>query len=470
MRFSARRAAFSATLLLALWVGLSRAFQPELPPQGHNVLMILIATIGLWIFKPLKMPFSVSSAFFLAASLISGVQPAAVFSGFAGGAVWSLIPALFFGFALAKTGLGRRIAYFGMKSVRVSYPSLLLMWTLIGLVLSILTPSITVRVVIVTPIALDCVRICGLPERSKERSLILMTAWAMAIIPGIGWLSGSLTGPIISGLFAATPGLGPVGFSAWLSVSLLPVALASALLVVAGYAVMRPSGRPASDPRVFADAYRQLGAVSGGERATGAVLVACFAMFVTSSLHHVPDTAVCLLGFFALAALGVIEPGDIGRGISWDMVVFVGTAMGFGQVFAACGVSAWLSGGIVGAIAPIAQSPWTLVAGAMAALFLWRFVDIAVFVPTMAIVVAVLPEISASYGISPLVWIPMLSLAQNAFFMSYTNLFASIAENVLGEGAWTRGHLARYGLAYFAASLVATLASVPYWKSIGMFG
>jgi hypothetical protein len=242
------------------------------------------------------------------------------------------------------------------------------------------------------------------------------------------------------------------------------------LLVLVGYAALRPSERLDADPKVFAEAYRRLGAVSRDEKTTGIVLIACFLMFVTSSLHHVPDTAVCLLGFFVLAAAGVIEHGDIGRGISWDMVVFVGTAMGFGQTFGACGISAWLSGKISGAIDPIAHSPWTLIPVAVAALFLWRFVDIAIFIPTMAIVVAVLPEISARYGINPLVWVPLLSLAQNAFFMSYTNLFASIAENALGDGSWTRGHLARYGLAYFLVSLAGVLASVPYWQAIGMFG
>ena len=37
-------------------------------------------------------------------------------AGYTSSAVWVLIPALFFGFALIKTGLGKRIAYFVLKT------------------------------------------------------------------------------------------------------------------------------------------------------------------------------------------------------------------------------------------------------------------------------------------------------------------------------------------------------------------
>ncbi|MGI6119528.1 MAG: hypothetical protein ACOYIB_02985, partial [Desulfosporosinus sp.] len=53
------------------------------------------------------------------------MPPATVFSGFTSPALWTLIPALFLGFVLAKTGLGKRIAYLGMKSTKLSYAGIL---------------------------------------------------------------------------------------------------------------------------------------------------------------------------------------------------------------------------------------------------------------------------------------------------------------------------------------------------------
>lgn len=287
MNKAVKNAGFSVFLILGIIVGVSQIFHPALDLRGHLTLMMLIITIGLWIFKPLNLPFSVSGGLFMASLLAFGVPAANVFSGFSGTAVWSLIPALYFGFVLAKTGLGKRIAYFGMKSIKVTYPNLLMMWTVIGVVLSMLTPSITVRVVIVTPIALQCVQICKLPEGSKARSLILITAWGMAVIPGVGWLTGSLAGPMMSGFYASIPGLGAIDFASWARVSLLPIAVITILTVFTGYFVLKPSEKLDISKEVFQEEYRKLGPVSRNETITGIVLVACFLMFVTNSVHHI---------------------------------------------------------------------------------------------------------------------------------------------------------------------------------------
>jgi anion transporter len=470
MNKAAKYSLFSSLLILSAAIGLTLTLRPAVDARGYAALATLIVTIGLWIFKPLKLSFSASAAFFMAALLAFGVPAANVFSGFAGTAVWTLVPALFFGFALAKTGLGKRIAYFGMKSIRVTYVSLIFMWIVIGVVLSMLTPSITVRVVIVTPIALQCVQACKLPEGSKARSLILITAWAMAVIPGIGWMTGSLNGPILSGFYASIPGLGAIDFSSWVRVSLLPVAVITVLTALAGYFVLRPSERLNAGKDVFRKAYRELGPVSAREKITGTVLIACFLLFVTSSVHHIPDSAVCLLGLFALAAFGIVETKEFSSGINWDLVVFIGTAMSFNSVFSVTGLASWMSDILVEAAAPVAGNPYLFVFTVLALLFLWRFVDVALFIPTMAIVSAIVPEVYARYHIHPLIWVPLLCIPMNSFLLSYTNMFALVAEANMGEKGWTGIHLTKYGAVYFAVSMLVMLIAVPYWISIGMFG
>ncbi|MEL7563690.1 MAG: SLC13 family permease [Dehalobacterium sp.] len=461
---------FGVFLILGLLVGILQPFGPELSTQGHYIIMMLLVTIGLWIFKPGNIPFSISSALFMASLLALGVAPAGVFAGFTSPAVWSLIPALFFGFVLAKTGLGKRIAYLGMKSTKLSYGGILFMWAVIGLVLSALTPSIAVRVVIVTPIALNCVNICQLPEGSKGRSLILITAWAMAVIPGTGWLSGSLAGPIISGFYSSVPTLGPIDFSDWSKVQLLPAMLISTLTVIGGYFVLRPSEPLQMTKEAFSEEYKKLGSFTKEEIITGIVLAAAFLMFVTNSrLHHISDAATCLVAWFLLAAAGIIKANEVSIGISWDLVIFVGTAMGFGAVFAQSGVAQWLASIVVPALAPISGNPWIFVYSVLVILFIWRFVDIAALIPTMAIISAITPQIAEAYGINPLVWIGLLCIPLNAFFMSYTNMFALVGEaNMMGKG-WTAKHFAQVGIVYFISSMISMIVTIPYWISIGMF-
>lgn len=455
--------------ITGLLVGIAKPFQPELDPRGHWIIMLLIFTLGLWILKPLGIPFSISSAFFLGSLLAIGLPASAIFSGFTGTAVWVLIPALFFGFVLAKTGLGKRIALLGLKYAGLSYVGLLLIWVVIGVVLSILTPSITVRVVIIAPIALNFVNICGLPEGSKGRSLILLSAWAMALIPGTAWLSGSLGGPILNGFYSAVPGLGPISFNDWARVSFLPVIILTVLTILGGYLALKPAEPLKLNREVFAEEYRKLGPMTAQEKITSLILTAAFVMFVTNPLHHIPDSATCLFALFLLTAAGVIQAQEVSTGINWDLVIFIGTATGLGAVFSQSGIDAWFSSILVKAMAPVAGSPWTLIYAAVIAMFLLRFVDIAAFIPSMAILTAILPQIAAAYGVNPLVWIPLFTISINVFILSYQNMFALIAEaNQAGKG-WTARHFGIYGGVYFAAVLITMLAAIPYWISIGMF-
>lgn len=455
--------------ILGLSVGIGAPFQPDLDQRAHLIVMMLLITIGLWIFKPLQIPFSISSALFMAFILALGIPANIVFSGFTGSAVWVLIPALFFGFVLTKTGLGKRIAYFGMKYAPLSYGGLLFMWALIGIVLSTLTPSITVRVVIITPIALNCANICNLPAGSKSRSLVLLTAWSMAVIPGTGWLTGSLAGPILNGFFSSVSGLGPISFNDWIRVSFLPVTILTILTVLGGYLFLRPSEPLILSKEAFKLEYDKLGKMSKPEKFTGAILIASFFMFVTNSLHHIPDTATCLIALFLLTAAGVINAREVSTGIGWDLVIFIGSATGLSAIFAHSGISQWISTILVNALAPVAGNPWLFVYAILLIMFLWRFVDIATFIPTMAIISAVLPQIADAYGISPLVWVPLITIAMNAFFLSYQNMFALVAETNLADRGWTSRHLSRYGTAYFIASMLTMLVVIPYWISIGMF-
>lgn len=452
------------------YLGLAKPFAPVLDSLGHLSLMLLIITVALWILKPFGLPFSASSGFLMAGLLAIGVPASAVFSGFSGGAVWTLIPALFFGFVLAKTGLGRRIAYFGMKIFPKTYPGLVLMWAVIGMVLSLLTPSITVRAVLVTPIALQCVDILQLPKGSRGRSLILLMAWGMAMIPSVGWQTGSLAGPIISGFYAANPALGAIDFASWARVSFLPVMIITALTLVGGYLAFRPKDKLVVDKAAFDQEYSNLGPMSREEKISGLILSLSFIMFATSRLHGIPDAATVLFAWFILNLTKIIEPKEISSGISWDLVIFIGTAMSFGAIMSHTGISEWLSSNLLVAIAPIAGNPWIFVYVVIIAFFLWRFVDIATFIPTFAIIAAIAPAVSQSFGIDPLVWVPLLALAQNAFFLSYTNMFALVAEANMGDRGWKPAELSKFGVVYFVAVLLAMLAAIPYWQSLGLFG
>ena len=107
-----------------------------------------------------------------------------------------------------------------------------------------------------------------------------------------------------------------------------------------------------------------------------------------------------LAGLFLLTLFGVIKGTEIGSGISWDLVIFIGVAMSFGAVFGATGVSKWLVGVLVPVIAPLTSSPWVFCYSIMILFFILRFFDVAVFVPTFAIFVPIAGD-SEQLGVNP---------------------------------------------------------------------
>ena len=440
----------------------------SLSTQGQVVLAGILITLGLWIFKPFKLPFSAGALFFAAYMMAVGIPTATVFSGFTQSAVWTLVAALFFGFVLKKTGLGYRLALMILKLFRPSYLTLTLAWALIGLILSVLTPSMTVRVAIMMPIAVSCTELCNLKAGSKGNSLILLTAFAMALIPGGGWITGSLTGPVLQGAYDSVQGLeGMLNFTSWFSVSFVPVEIATVLMLAGSLIFLKPKEKlPEEAARAIKET--KLGRIKKDEIITAVILVACFILFLSGNKLSISSTIVCLGAVVLFFAFGIIKASEIGEAVSWDLIVFLGMALSLGNICSSVGIIEWLSGLIVPALKPFAGNPFLFVGVVTVFFFMWHFIDIASFFPTFVIFPAVFPAIQEAYGVSPLIFAPILALAGCAFFVSYENHWVLMGQAVARERSWTGAHLGTYGTIYFVSSLIGIMIAVPIWQNMGL--
>ena len=455
--------------LIAVIIMVTKPFSVNLNDTGQIMLGAILITLSIWIFRPFNLTFSMGGLFLAFFSLALGLKPVVVFSGFTQSAIWTLIPALFFGYALQKTGLGKRIALAIIKLFKPSYLSLILAWVLIGVALSVLTPSITVRVAIVIPIAVQCCELCKLEKGSKGNSLILLTAFAMALIPGSGWMSGVLWGPIIKGMMDAAPGTnGLVTFNSWFSVLFLPTVIITAILIAGSLVVLKPKEKLSEDAINVIKEHRE-DKMSRQETVAAIILVAVFVMFLTNKLHGIPDAALCLAATFAFFLFGVLEPKDFNVGVNWDLIVYIAMALSLGAIFTETGISKWLAGIVVPALAPIAGNPWTFTFSVVTVMFLWRFIDVALFIPTIAIMTPILPAIQEAYRISPLVLMALFVMAGNSFLMAYQNMWAIMSQAIAGDRSWNDKHLSIYGALYFIACLISLAVTIPMWINAGLF-
>ncbi len=475
-----------AIAVLGILIAIAQPFSPGLSPLGHYVMGTVVVALGMWIFRPGMLPFMAGTSVILGVTLalffahkaglvFPGKVPfkappqifGVVMGGFTSSAVWTLIPALFFGFVLQKTGLGKRVAYMVLKAFPASWLGLAISWLVIGVALSALTPSITVRVAIVVPIAIGIVEACKLEYRSKGSAYVCLLAWGLAIFPGTGWLTGSLSGPIMQGFFP--PEIKSMcNFDDWFKILALPWFVVTIVYVVLAYLFAKPKEAIAISSDMFKEEYKKLGPMSKDELVTLLILLGSLVMFSTEKIHGIPTPATALGAMFLLIMFRIITGPEISAGINWDVVCFFGVAVALPPIFGVSGISAWFGPLIQGPIMSLAGAPMLFMLVITAGLLLIRFVDVPWGFTTCALTIIMLIPLFKDFGYHPLVVTMAYLIAINFFLMGYQQPWIPMAEGMIQGRGWAPAHVTLFGLIYIASAFISLLVAVPYWKMIGV--
>jgi anion transporter len=453
-------------VIAALFIGLTKPIA-NLSPLGHHIMAVVLVTLGLWIFRDSALAYLAGGAVLMGGSLAFGLPLGTVASGFASSAVWVLIPALFFGFALVKTGLGKRIAFLVLKTFEPSYPSVILSWCIIGVLLSALTPSITVRIAIVMPIAMNLVEACKLPDRSRGSALICLVAWASALIPGTGWLTGSLWGVFMLGFYPAE--IKPlVNFGNWFEYMAVPWTIATVVFMGLLYVVMKPK-EPLSIPKdAFNKQYEALGKISRQEIVTAVILVSALVMFATEKYHGISTPAVALFAFLGLMLFRVVNFPEISTGVNWDIIYFFGAAISLSSILIKAGITDWLRPIIEPGVLAFADQPLMLLFVIVGGLWVIRFLDVPWGFSTIALTAPLFIPLYNVHHLHPALISVAVIAAGNSFFLPYQQPFIMIGEAMTKSRAWTPGHVSTGGAVYAASVLVAIFLASFYWKAMGL--
>src|SRR5580700_9742169 len=164
------------TAAIAVAVGLAIVALPT--PQGLSrsaqlILGITAFTAVVWASQVINN--GIASVLMMGLLLLAGVRVPLVLSGFGGGAFWVLLTVLFYGFAMRKTGLAERLSYYILSLFPGSYRGVLTAFFVIGFILALGIPSMTVRTAIMAPIAWALCQSLGLSPLSTGSALIIIT-------------------------------------------------------------------------------------------------------------------------------------------------------------------------------------------------------------------------------------------------------------------------------------------------------
>jgi anion transporter len=432
---------------------------------GHSILAILALTVTFWVFEVLIS--AVTSLLMLALMIVAGVRPEHALSAFSGQAFWILLVVLFYGYAMQSTGLAKRLSFVILSWFPPTYAGILASFFVIGLMLSLGVPSITVRTAILAPIAWALVEALGLPPRSRESSLIVISTVEMAMVPGCATLLGSLWGPLMIQLFRAQGY--DLQWTMWARAMTLPTIVWCVLLLVGNWVVLRPE-RELTGGRAFAKSQlAALGAMSRHEKTTAAVVLLSMCYWVTQDrLHHFPTYVVGMFALVAFAASGILREQDFGRAVPWSLLLFLGAVFSLPEIIQQNHVSEWVAGLVVPIVQAVSASTLALAVVLCAAMLLLRFTDPTGFM-IMTVLFLPISSILRGASISPIVLIASLLIGGHPFWTLYENYWMALAGGLTGGQGFSDTHRVRLAHVYGTTSLLAVAIAVAYWRAIGLW-
>jgi anion transporter len=449
-------------LAVAIVVGLGLAAMPT--PHGLSliakyVLAIAAFTVVLWASQAINN--GVASVLMMALMVLVKVPPPLALSGFSAPAWWILLCVLYYGFVMKKTGLAERLSYYILTLFPGSYAGILSAFFVIGFILALGIPSMTVRTAIMTPIAWALVQSLGLPKRSRGSALIVLTTVEMAVIPGLAFLYGSLDGPIVVAAFQ-TKHL-PLTWLGYARVLTFPTLLLCVMILIANQFVLRPE-EPLRTHSAFAkDRLKALGPFKRDELITAIVVIISIGLWTTK----LPSFMVGMIAMAIFALAGILRDEDIGTGVSWTLLLFIGGILGLANVVQQYKVTDWLAGYFI----PIAQRltySVTLVVLVMALImYLLRFLDPSAFIAIPVLFLTTV-EVTMAAGLPPLVLMAPLLIASVPFWLSYENFWIAMGDGITGNDGFTSGQRVRLANTYAVLALVSLIVSVGFWKLIGV--
>lgn len=431
--------------------------------QGQLVLAITVFSAILWASEIINN--GIASVLMMGLLIVAGVRPPLALSGFGGPPFWALVTVLFYGFAMKKTGLAERLAYYILSLFPGTYLGILCAFFVIGFVLALGIPSITVRTAIMLPIAWALVQSLGLPNHSRGSALIILTTVEMAIIPGLAFLYGSLDGPVVIASFAAKQL--PLAWLGYAQVVTFPTLLLCALILTVNPLLLRPERPLQASPDFARERLSALGPFRLPEWITAAVVLVSIVFWATDRFHGLPAFVIGTLAMAVFAFAGILRDEDLSTAIPWSLLLYLGGVFGLANVIQDVKVTDWLAGLFVPVARQLTSNPVLLMVVMSLAMYLLRFLDPSSFI-AIAVLFLSIVDVTNAGGIPPLVLMAPLLIASVPFWMTYQNFWVAMGEGLTTGLAFTPAQRLRLANGYAVMVLVAMTVAVGYWKWVGV--
>jgi anion transporter len=387
------------------------------------------------------------------------------FSGFANDTPWFLFGALLLGVIATRSGIARRLAYFIMLRVGVTYPRILLGLILTDFLLTFIVPSGIARVVIMASIALGLAEAFHSPPGSNvSRGMFLILSYTAnifdkMIIAG----AGSITARGLIEKVGGVEVLWSYWFIAFLPCSIITVLAAwwltlwlyppETVALRGGYAYLQAE-------------IKKMGAWTPLEKKSALFLAGAIVLWLTDFIHHI-SPAVIGMGVGLLALLprvGVLDIEEMRR-LNYLPVFFVAAAVSMGTVLEATkglevltnAMFAWMQPHMTNVVTTTIVMYWTA--------FFYHFL-LASEISMLATSIPLVMEFAKSHDMHPLLLGMIWTFAAGGKLFAYQSGVLIVGYSY---GYFAARDLVRMGAWLTVVEFVVLLLLVPfYWPLIGL--
>ena len=435
-----------------------------LQPVTQHAFAIVGFMVVAWITRAMDYALAGFIGCFLFWALRIVTFPVA-FSGFANDTAWFLFGALLLGVVATRSGIARRIAYFVMLRVGVTYPRILLSLIVTDFLLTFIVPSGIARVVIMASIALGLAEAFNSPPGSNvSRGMFLVLSYTAnifdkMIIAG----AGSITARGLIEKIGGVEVLWSYWFVAFLPCSIITVLVAwwltlklyppEKVALEGGYDYLRAE-------------MTKLGSLSLLEKKAALLMTAAILLWLTDFLHHISPSVIGIgVGLFALLPrVGVLEIEDMKR-LNYLPVFFVAAAISMGTVMQATkgldiltnSVFAWMLPFMTNIITTTVVMYWTA--------FVYHFL-LASEISMLGTSIPLVMEFAKSHGLNPLQLGMIWTFAAGGKLFAYQSGVLIVGYSY---GYFAARDLVRIGTWLTVVEFVVLLLLVQfYWPLIGL--
>jgi solute carrier family 13 (sodium-dependent dicarboxylate transporter), member 2/3/5 len=293
--------------VLCLLVPLAVWFAPlPLEPNIKHGFAIIGFMVVAWITRAMDYALAGLVGCFLFWALGIVKFPVA-FSGFANDTAWFLFGALLLGVIATRSGAARRLAYFIMLHVGITYPRILLGLIITDFLLTFIVPSGIARVVIMASIALGLAEAFNsVPGSNVSRGMFLILSYTAnifdkMIIAG----AGSITA---RGLIEKVGGVEML-WSFWF-IAFLPCSIITVLWLYPPEKVALEGGYEYLRMEIA-----KMGPWSALEKKAALLMTVAILLWLTDFIHHISPAIIGMgVGLFALLPrVGILDIEDMKR-------------------------------------------------------------------------------------------------------------------------------------------------------------